>query len=183
MNKTQFKFDKLNLGCGTDIKLGYVNLDKFKFKGVNVIWDVNKTPYPIKDDSFKEVIMYHILEHVDDVVKTMEEIYRISKNGALIKILLPYFSGLDYIKDPTHRHPFSAATFDFFEKGKLGQTNYSFDSMKFNFKIINRRIIFSNNKFLSFLNPLFNLNQKVYERFFAYIFPAQILQVELRVVK
>ncbi|MBX4212067.1 class I SAM-dependent methyltransferase [Candidatus Pacearchaeota archaeon] len=173
--------EKLNLGCGTDIRPGYINLDSYKFKGVDKVWDINKTPLPFKDNTFKEVIISHVLEHVNDVVKTMEEVWRISKPGAVIDIGVPYFSSLNMVKDPTHKHFFAAATFDFFERGKLG--NYFDKSSKINFKIIKRTIIYSNNSFLKIFNPLVNLSQKFYERFFAYIFPSQVLEVKLKVVK
>lgn len=50
------KKKKLNLGCGKDIKKEYVNLDIRKFPGVDIIHDLNKFPYPFKDDSFDEII-------------------------------------------------------------------------------------------------------------------------------
>jgi predicted SAM-dependent methyltransferase len=175
--------DKLNLGCGNDIRQGYVNLDFFNFKGVDVIWNINKFPYPFKDNSFSEIIISHVLEHVDDVVRVMEEVWRISKPGAIIKIGVPYYSGLNAVTDPTHKHFFAAATFNFFQKGKLGKKNYFEDSRKVNFKILKRKIIYSQNIILRIFNPLVNLNQKFYERFFSYIFPSQTLDVILRVEK
>ena len=36
---------KLNLGCGKDLKEGYVNLDIVDYGG-NQIHDINKFPYP-----------------------------------------------------------------------------------------------------------------------------------------
>lgn len=175
--------DKLNLGCETDIRKRYINLDKAKFKGVDIVWDVNNIPFQFKDNTFSEILMKHVLEHVDDVVKVMEEIWRISKPNALIKIEVPYFSGLNAVGDPTHKHFFAAKTFDFFEKGKLGSGNYFEESSKINFKINKIKIIYSNNKILKIFNPLLNVNQKFYERFLAYIFTAQNLKVELKAIK
>ena len=37
---------KLNLGCGNDIRQGYINLDVAELDGVDVVWDVNKLPLP-----------------------------------------------------------------------------------------------------------------------------------------
>ena len=33
---------KLNLGCQDSIKKGYINLDKWKYKGVDVVHDLEK---------------------------------------------------------------------------------------------------------------------------------------------
>ena len=51
MNKTT----KLNFGCGADIKKGYINLDKSKIKGVNVVHDLNKYPWPFPGNHFDEI--------------------------------------------------------------------------------------------------------------------------------
>ena len=183
MRKIKSRHKKLNLGCGTDIKEAFVNLDVFKFKGVDVVHDLNKFPFPFQDDSFSEVLISHVLEHVEDPVKVMEEVWRISENGAIIEIGVPYFSGLNAVGDPTHKHFFAAKTFDFFERGKLGKGNYFEESREMNFKIVKKRIIYSNNRILKFFNPIINLHQSFYERFFAHIFPSQILEVTLKVVK
>jgi len=38
---------RLNLGCGTDIKKGWVNLDKFKYNDSILVHDLNKLPISI----------------------------------------------------------------------------------------------------------------------------------------
>lgn len=176
-SKNKLKSDKLNIGCGKDIRQGYLNLDVYKFEGVDMIWDIDKFPWPFQDNSFAEIIMSHVLEHVDDVVKTIKEVWRVSKPDALIKISVPYYTGLNAVKDPTHKHLFCAGTFDFFEKGKLN--NYFDSSTKFNFRIRKRTIVFSKNKLLKIINPIINLNQKAYERFFSHLLPAEVLEVAL----
>jgi len=39
---------KLNLGCGNDIRQGYINLDVAKLDGVDVVWDYER------DEVFKK---------------------------------------------------------------------------------------------------------------------------------
>jgi len=51
------QLDKLNLGCGTDIWEGYLNVDIVPFQGVDMVWDLNETPLPFKDDSFSEILL------------------------------------------------------------------------------------------------------------------------------
>ena len=62
---------KLNFGCGTRIMKGYVNLDIVKHKGVDVVHDLNKFPYPFKNGEFDEIYARFILEHLGDLVKVM----------------------------------------------------------------------------------------------------------------
>ncbi len=101
---------KLNLGCGTDIREGYVNLDIIKRQGVDVVHDVNRFPYPFKTSYFDEIYASHLLEHAEDVLKVLEELYRILKPGGMLIAKVPYFSSSGAFQDPTHRHFFSDDT-------------------------------------------------------------------------
>src|SRR3989344_5706428 len=83
---------KLNLGCGNDIKPGYLNVDFETFHGVNLVYNLNKLPYPFKENQFEEIIMRNILEHLDNPYNIMKEIYRISKQNAKVIIRTPHFS-------------------------------------------------------------------------------------------
>ncbi len=100
---------KLNLGCGRDIKPGYVNLDLFQRNGVDVIHNLNTFPYPFKDDQFDEIVADNIFEHVKDLVGTLEELYRISKPGAIIKATVPY--GSSWVEHIDHKRGFNYTTF------------------------------------------------------------------------
>jgi len=83
---------KLNLGCGKDIRRGYLNVDYFSAKGVDMVLDLNNMPYPFKNNQFDEIVLQDIFEHLENPINVLEEIYRISKNKARIKIRVPHFS-------------------------------------------------------------------------------------------
>lgn len=101
---------KLNLGCGTDIKEGYINVDIIKRGGVDVVYDLNKSPYPFESDYFDEIYASHFFEHLSDVLKVMEELYRILKPGGIIIAKVPYYSSSGAFQDPTHKHFFAEDT-------------------------------------------------------------------------
>lgn len=107
---------KLNLGCGERKVEGFIGVDKIKTKAVDKVWDLNVFPYPFSDNSVAEVFMDNVLEHLEDVILTMEEIYRISKPGAKIKINVPYFKSNSAFTDPTHKHFFTENSFKYFDK-------------------------------------------------------------------
>jgi len=168
---------KLNLGCGKNIKEDCINLDCIKHPGVDVIWDLNKFPWPFVDNSFSVVYAEHIIEHLNDFQKTMEEIRRISINGAKIFMVVPHFSFVGAYWDPTHKRFFSYFTFDYLEKGE-----YELPV----FKIKKRKLNFTGKKytFLNYIfNPFINLSPALYERFFCWIFPCAEIVVELEVTK
>lgn len=54
--------NKINLGCGDEIKEGYVNLDMRKTHESVVIGDVRNIPFP--DEYFEEIFAKDIYEHV-----------------------------------------------------------------------------------------------------------------------
>jgi ubiquinone/menaquinone biosynthesis C-methylase UbiE len=169
---------KLNLGCGEDVKSGYVNMDLLKLKGVDVVHDINKFPWPFKENEFDLVYTSHVIEHVDDLVKVMAEIRRICKPKARIHIRVPHFScGVSY-RDPTHKRLFSYFTFDYF-------TEDCFYGLP-KFKIINRKLNFTRLAFTSLnylFNPIINLNPALYERFGCWILPTAEVIAELEVDK
>ena len=101
------KFKKLNLGCGSDLKKGYINVDKFGSPDKKV--DLEKFPWPWKDNSVKKVLLKHTLEHLGADTKTylniIKELYRICKPNAIIEIIVPHPRHDHFLNDPTHVRP------------------------------------------------------------------------------
>lgn len=106
---------KLNLGCGTDTLPGYVNVDSAKLPGVDVVHNLTDFPWPFSDGEADEMILIHVLEHLPNTIRTMEEIWRISAPGAKVMIRVPFWNSSDFITDPTHIRPFNENTFGFFD--------------------------------------------------------------------
>jgi len=67
----------LNLGCGVKRREDAVNLDISREVGADVVHDLNVVPWPFPDGAFDNVYAFDVLEHVDDVVKTLEELHRV----------------------------------------------------------------------------------------------------------
>lgn len=101
---------KLNLGCGYDLKEGYINVDYRQ--PCDIEWDLNVFPYPFEENSVDEIIMWRILEHLDDVSKVLEELYHILKIGGVIKIRVPYANSPNMWRDFTHKHFFTLDSFN-----------------------------------------------------------------------
>ncbi len=106
---------KLHLGCGTNILDGYLNVDRVLLPGVDVVHDLTTFPWPFEGGQFQEVLMIDVLEHLPDVLRTMEEIHRITREGGRVTIRVPYYNSWDASFDPTHEHCFNENTFDFFD--------------------------------------------------------------------
>jgi len=81
---------KLNLGCGDDIKEGWVNVNFFPHDGIDVVCDLNNFPYPFKDKSADYILLDNVLEHLKDTVKTVFECHRILSDTGMLEIRVPY---------------------------------------------------------------------------------------------
>jgi len=113
----------LDLGCGKKKHPNSVGMDFNKDTDADVVHDLNKYPYPFPKNSFDVIYCSHILEHLDNLVKTMEEMHRIARPNARIIIRVPHASQCGVWANPTHRRVFATKTFDYFEKGS--QEKYS----------------------------------------------------------
>jgi predicted SAM-dependent methyltransferase len=116
----------LDIGCGSKKLTGAIGMDILSLPTVDVVCDVNNTPWPFTDNTFDLVFLNHCLEHVNDVVATLEEIHRILKPGGRVVIQVPYFRCVDAYNDPTHKHFFTSLTLDYFiAHTKLSKYHYS----------------------------------------------------------
>ena len=169
----------LDVGCGQRKRENAIGIDVNPRSQADLIHDLNVFPWPSPDDEFDLIYCHHILEHLDDVVGTIEEIHRIARNGAVVEIRTPHFSSLYSWQDPTHRHHFALESFDYFTE----QTNHTRFYTDRRFRIVEKRIEFGKSliSFLPRLIAWFSVHK--YEKHFAFIFPANDLFFRLQVVK
>lgn len=170
--------DMLNLGCGRKRIAEAINLDITPETGPDLVYDLNSLPWPFPEGHFRELLAYDVIEHLDDVVATMEEIHRICHHGALVRITVPHFSCANAFTDPTHRHYFGRFSFDYF----TGEHEFSFYTHA-RFRRRSSQIMFSPTLLNKLIWRLANRYPEEYERRWAWTFPAWFLYVELEVQK
>ena len=112
------KKNKLNLGCGSDIKNDYINVDCLPLPGVDIVLDLSSLPWPFIDEHFDEVRMISVLEHLPDTVAVVEELWRILKMGGKAIIMVPYWNCKAAYIDPTHIKFFHQESFNFYDPSK-----------------------------------------------------------------
>jgi SAM-dependent methyltransferase len=130
---------KLNLGCGTKKLAGYVNVDILH--NADAVHDLNKFPYPWKDSNVDNIYMSHVLEHLDNPKRVMDEIWRICRNGALVTIKVPWYKSWTTLWNPLHKHEFAPRWFEAFDHGTNAFTSVYGGSIpsSVNFKILSSR--------------------------------------------
>ena len=158
----------LDLGCGVKPifmeEAEVVYLDRVKFPYVDVVWDLNKFPYPFKSNTFDVVFARHVIEHLNYPIKTINEIWRILKPKGILKIWVPYYKSHTAFTDPTHKHYFTPFSFDYWDPTNLHfyYLHYQLNSQptqpnpKARFKIIKKELHFFS--FLKLLTPFTRLN-------------------------
>ncbi|WP_170958785.1 glycosyltransferase family 9 protein [Magnetospirillum sp. 15-1] len=109
---------KINLGCGRDYRPGWLNVDFFGAADPDLVFDLEKTPWPIEDNCADIILLKHVLEHLgrDSIsfLNIISEIYRIAKPDGIIEIHVPHPAHADFLGDPTHVRPITPEMFQCF---------------------------------------------------------------------
>jgi SAM-dependent methyltransferase len=174
---------RLNLGCGTDIRPGWTNLDIAALPGVDVVHDLAQVPLPFGDGSFDEVACQDVLEHLD-YVPLLRDVHRILRPGGRLHVRSPHFTSAAVWADPTHRTAFAIETLMFFARAGRFARSYYFD---FHFASVERaRITFHRYRgqpWNYLVEPLVNASPAIRtyyeETFLARLFPAANIEVVL----
>lgn len=112
MKKAQKKI--LDVGCGDAKVKGAIGIDCVKLPGVDIVHDLNKYPWPFKKETFDDIYMLNIIEHLPNTVKVIEEVYRILKKGGRLHIEVVYWNHRYAVADPQHVSFFNEVTWEFF---------------------------------------------------------------------
>ena len=157
---------KINLGCGRKKLDGYVNVDYSAVVNPDLVWDLEKKPYPFETSSIDEVYMEHCLEHIDDIRLCIREIYRILKPGGKFRFWVPHYS-YGWVH-PFHVRGFSYSFLSFLsEEGEYEMPDVKFSQTRFRFKYTRM-----NHPFMKFIavpiNFVANLHPGFCERIWCY---------------
>lgn len=104
----------LDIGCGKNKTEGAIGIDKLPLKGVDIVYDITKIPYPLKSEFVDIIICKNILEHIRDIIPVMEEFHRLLKPKGLLIVNSPHGKTLRYLGDPTHERPITCSTMNYF---------------------------------------------------------------------
>lgn len=189
----------LDVGCGPYKVRGATGIDHVSAPGVEVVHDLDNFPWPFGEASFDRAVCRHSLEHVGNVVRTIDELHRILRPGGSLEILAPHFSSDNAFSDVTHRWFFGYRSMDDFcanrsAKYRLGKANFELEEVRISFL---QAAVFANEReephsfHGSKLNPfklvgiesLVNWFPRSYEHFGAFIFRANEVYYRLHALK
>ena len=172
---------KINLGCGSTPKEGYINVDIIDFNWVDIVHDLNEFPYPFEDDSIDEINMDSIFEHLKDPIKVVEELWRICKDRSKIHIKTSHYASQNAWDDMDHKKTFGAMSFKHWDvergaPGLLVRDNDVKFEVNFNFLMpLPLRMIG--------IKYIANNFSQLYEKYMCYIFQPGAIEFDLVAVK
>jgi SAM-dependent methyltransferase len=100
---------RIDLGCGTKKQPGFLGVDRYPLAGVDVVADINRN-LPFRNDSVDLLLASHSLEHVEKLLATIAEVYRICKHGAQLCVVAPYSEQKLNWANPYHTWAFNEHT-------------------------------------------------------------------------
>ena len=170
----------LDLGCGNKKREGAVGIDFNDRTAADIVHNLNVFPYPIEDSSFDEIYLDNALEHLDDVMRVMEEVYRICKTGGLVKVIVPYFRSQWAFIDPTHKHFFTVDSFAYFDPDHIICKRYDYTLARFKTdrKVFNETL--KNRWLKKLIVKIANRWPNRYEYYLSHLFPLDDISYYLR---
>jgi SAM-dependent methyltransferase len=167
----------LDVGCGAAKTAGAVGLDISADTAADVVHDLDTFPYPLDDDSFDQILLQDVIEHVELPIRVFEELHRIARPSARIQLRTPHFSSVLAYGDPTHRHYFSTLAirsladprFEHYTEARFRVVHITLD-LWLPFRAIGVGLLASR-----FPEP--------YEKYLAFRFPAMNIRAEFEVIK
>ncbi|MBL4720099.1 MAG: hypothetical protein JKY20_03060 [Alphaproteobacteria bacterium] len=97
---------RLNLGCGSNKREGFINVDLSPLCEPDLVWNLEETPWPWPNSSVSEIVLIHVLEHLGETTEkyfgVLQEMYRVCRPDARINIVVPHPRHDDFLHDATH---------------------------------------------------------------------------------
>ena len=172
----------LDVGCGIHKYPGAVGVDRNPASRADVLCDLDTFPYPFRDSSFSEVRAIHVIEHVADVLRAMEEFHRLLAPGGRVIIITPHYTDFSSFCDPTHRWHLNSFSLRYFGEDHGGFGYYS--NRRFREISVHVRLL-ALWRWLGFeaLVNWFPRFRRFWEHYLCYVVRGKVVEFELAAVK
>ena len=171
----------LDVGCGIRKYPGSIGIDRNPSSNADVVCDLDRFPYPFADHSFDRLRAIHVIEHVADVIKTMEEFHRLVRRGGRVRIETPHYTDFSSFCDPTHRSHLNSYSFRYFGDDHGGVGYYT--SVKFREISVHVKLLaFWRWLGFEFLVNNFPRDRKFWEHYLCYVVRGKVMEFEFEPV-
>ena len=132
--------NKLNLGCGKDLRKGYINCDIADNVGAEKVFDMEQG-IPFEDNYFDGVLAYNCLEQISSPKKfvfVINEIYRILKPGGKLILRVPNVRDICAFQDVFDILKFNTDSFSYMD---IDSYRYKEFGMSYGYKPFHVKLI------------------------------------------
>jgi SAM-dependent methyltransferase len=172
----------LDVGCGVNKYAGAIGVDRNADTAADVICDLDRFPYPFRENSFDEIRAVHVIEHVADVMRTMEEFHRLLRPGGTVYIATPHYTDFSSFCDPTHRWHLNSFSFRYFGEDNAGFGYYS--RARFRERLVHVRLL-ALWRYLGFeflVNHVLRF-RKFWEHYLCFLVRGKVIEFRLEALK
>jgi SAM-dependent methyltransferase len=161
---------------------GAIGIDRNRATRADVLCDLDRFPYPFRDNSFDRLLAIHAIEHLSDVIRGMEEFHRLVCPGGQVRIVTPHYTDFSSFCDPSHRNHLNSFSFRYFGEDHAGFGYYS--PVKFREISVRVRLL----ALWRWLGFEFLVNQfpryrRFWEHYLCYVVRGKVMEFEFEVVK
>jgi hypothetical protein len=111
---------KLNLGAGSQVRAGWINVDQVELPGIDMVLDLDGPfSWPWSSQTIQAIEAKDIFEHLHRPVWFVTECHRVLTSGGTLHIRTPHMSSPDSWTDPTHVRHCNEQSFDFWIPGTI----------------------------------------------------------------
>lgn len=172
----------LDVGCGLKKQAGAVGIDHNRASAADVIVDIDSGNLPFRRDSFDRIFAIHVIEHVDSVIRVMEEFHRVLRPGGTVRIETPHYSDFSSFCDPTHRNHLTSFSFKYFGEDHGGFGYYS--EARFRETSVRVKLL----KFWKWLGLEFLVNhflrfRRFWEHYLCFVVRGKVIEFEFEALK
>ena len=163
---------QVDLGCGKRKVKNAIGIDADPNSNADIICNLGVEPIPLESNSVDKVTATQFFEHLADPIPVLNEVCRILKKDGVLFIEVPHYSchiahGLGHKQYYSHKEIVRMLKYD----------------VSYEIEIIKAEISFYKSFRIVGIHYLANKFPTNYERFWAYIFPAENLKITAKVKK
>lgn len=118
---------RLNLGCGLDVRQGWVNIDCTPGPGTDHVINFDDNPVlPFEDSTVEHSDASHLIEHLRSPLPFMQELWRVTRPGGTLALLCPHGSSDAADEDPTHVRRMYEGSWGYFSQPHYWRADYGY---------------------------------------------------------